>query len=83
MPNLFYKSHRISIEEDIFEIYRGKMLVATGVEPLRYEYDTPSLLDRAKHLIDVDFETETLAHIRTLPPARMAKVCDYEEETLE
>ena len=83
MPNLFYKQHRISVEGSIFEIFRGKMLVATGIEPFGYEPLTPSLLDRAKALIDCDFESPTLNAIRLLPPSRMAKLCDFEEDSSE
>ena len=70
-----YKNHRIGVETGVFEVWRGKQLVATGFSVLQ-----ENLILRVKTLIDRSFETSGLAYIKTLPPATMNKAADFRKE---
>lgn len=73
----YYRNHRIQIEDNFYEISQGSRLVATGFIYPRTPFTDLDLLDKAKRLIDADFETETLQRIRAIAPARYQKSDDY------
>lgn len=57
-----YKGHNIFVTGNDFDVVLGKQTLAVGIN------DYP--LERAKQLIDGQFETDLLAEIRKLPPTK-------------
>ena len=60
-----YKNHNIVVENRDYDVVQGKHILAVGIAA---EGENP--LERAKLLIDAEFNTHALLEIRKLPPTK-------------
>ena len=60
-----YKNYSIVVENRDYDVVQGKHVLAIGIST---EEENP--LERAKLLIDADFNTHALLEIRKLPPTK-------------